>query len=89
MLPASSRASVRRILLLAMADLTAWLVLAAGLIAPLTPSHGSPSALVLVVFAGMPVAILIACLRASRSRLAAVFFGLQLLALVGLWGVIP
>lgn len=80
---ASALTPIWRSLLLATANLMALLIYAAGLVAPLTPSEGSPSLVVILMFVGIPVAILAWCIRACGSRLAALFFGLQLVAVLG------
>ena len=69
-------------LLLTLANLAALLVYAVGLIAPLTPSEGVPSLPVILFFIGIPVVLLAWCIRACGSRLSAVFFGLQLAAIL-------
>jgi hypothetical protein len=53
---------------LLLASLAAWLIYAAGLIAPLTPSDGYPSAKALVVLLGGPVVLLVFVARNTRSR---------------------
>ncbi len=72
-----------RSLLLVAGNVMALLIYAVGLIAPLTPSEGSPSLAVILLFVGVPVAILTWCIRVCGSRLAALFFGLQLVAVLG------
>lgn len=54
-----------------------------GLVAPLTPSHGMPRAVDLLVFAGVPAALLLAGLVLERHRAVRALWGLQL-ALLGL-----
>jgi hypothetical protein len=83
MLSAFALTPIWRSLLLTAANLMALLIYAVGLVAPLTPSEGSPSLLVILMFVGIPVAILAWCIRACGSRLAALFFGLQLVAVLG------
>jgi hypothetical protein len=83
MLTASALTPIWRSLLLTIANLMALLIYAVGLIAPLTPSEGFPSLAVILMFVGIPVAILAWCIRACGSRLAALFFGLQLGAVLG------
>lgn len=84
MLTAAALTPIRRSLLLTAANLIALLIYAVGLVAPLTPSEGFPSLVVILMFVGVPVAILVWCIRACGSRLAALFFGLQLVAVLGL-----
>lgn len=72
-----------RSLLIAIANLLALLIYAVGLIAPLTPSEGTPSLLEIVIFVGIPTAILGWCIHACSSRPAALLLGLQLFAVLG------
>lgn len=81
MLTASTPA--KRNFLLTAANLMALLIYAVGMVAPLTPSAGSPSLAAILMFVGVPVAILAWCIRACDSRLAALFFCLQLVAVLG------
>lgn len=67
------------------AYLIAWSVYAVGLLAPLTPSEGSPALWEILVFLGFPVAILFWCTRFVVSRLAAIFASLQLVAVLGFY----
>jgi hypothetical protein len=83
MLTASELTPTWRNLLLTAANLMALFIYAVGLAAPLTPSEGSPSLVVILMFVGIPVAILAWCIRACGSRPAALFFGLQLVAVLG------
>lgn len=83
MLTTSALKPNRSSLLLIAANLMALLIYAVGLVAPLTPSQGSPSPVVILVFVGIPVAILAWGIRACGSRLTALFFGLQLVAVLG------
>ncbi|NOT11953.1 MAG: hypothetical protein HOP23_09000 [Methylococcaceae bacterium] len=83
MLTVSALTPIWRSLLLAAANLMALLIYAFGLVAPLTPSEGSPSLVAILMFVGIPVAILAWCVRACDSRIAALFFGLQLVAVLG------
>jgi len=83
MLTVSALTPNRRSLLLAAANLMALLIYSVGLVAPLTPSEGSPSLVVILMFVGAPVAILAWGIRACGSRVAALFFGLQLVAVLG------
>ena len=57
MLTASALTPIWRSLLLAAANLMALLIYAVGLVSPLTPSEGSPSLLVILMFVGIPVTI--------------------------------
>jgi hypothetical protein len=59
---------VVRPLILLLATVAAWLIYAAGLIAPLTPSEGYPSAKALLVFLAGPVVLLVFVARSTRSR---------------------
>jgi len=68
----------QRVVLDVAVNLAALLIYAVGLIAPLTPSEGLPSLMDIVVFVGIPVALLFWCIRASRSRLIALIVGLQI-----------
>lgn len=72
-----------RSLLIAIANLLALLIYAFGLIAPLTPSVGTPSLLEIVIFVGIPAAILGWCIHICSSRPVALFLGLQLFAVLG------
>jgi hypothetical protein len=82
MLTTSALTLYWRSLLLVLANLVALLVYAVGLIAPLTPSEGVPSLPVILSFVGIPVVLLAWCIRACGSRLSAVFFGVQLAAIL-------
>jgi len=64
------------------ANVFALLVFVVGLISPLTPSEGRPTLWEWLLFAMLPIALLACCVRASRSRVGAVFFGGQALAIV-------
>lgn len=79
----AARTPIQRSLLLVAANFIALLIYAVGLIAPLTPSEGSPSLVVILMFVGAPVAILAWCTRSCGSRVAALFFGLQLVSVLG------
>lgn len=54
-----------------------------GVVAPLTPSQGVPRAVDLLVFAGMPAALLLAGLVLERHRAMRALWGVQL-ALLGM-----
>lgn len=82
MLTTSALTPYLRSHLLVLANLVALLVYAVGLIGPLTPSEGEPSLPVILSFVGMPVVLLVWCIRACGSRLGAVFFGVQLAAVL-------
>lgn len=82
MLATSALTPYWRSLLLELANLVALIVYAVGLIAPLTPSEGVPSLPVILPFVGLPVVLLGWCIRACGSRLGAVFFGVQLAAIL-------
>jgi hypothetical protein len=71
-----------RIFLIALTNALALCVYALGLIAPLTPSEGLPSVAVLLLFVGLPVALLGACIRVAGTKWWAGFFGLQILAIM-------
>jgi hypothetical protein len=58
------------------------LVFVVGLVSPLTPSEGRPTLWEWLLFAVLPIALLACCVRASRSRVGAVFFGGQALAII-------
>ena len=62
--------------ILLLATVAAWLIYAAGLIAPLTPSDSYPSAKALLVFLAAPVVLLVFVARSTRSR------ALRILALI-------
>ena len=79
----SALTPLRRSSFVVFAHLMAWSVYAVGLVAPLTPSEGSPSLWEILAFLGIPVAILFWCTRVVVSRLAAMFAGLQLVAVLG------
>jgi hypothetical protein len=87
----SALTPLRRSVVVVFAHLTAWAVYAIGLVAPLTPSEGSPSSGELLFFVGIPVAIHFWCTQVVVSRLAAVFAGLQLVAVLGFtaWLLLP
>jgi hypothetical protein len=55
-----------------------------GLLAPLTPSEGYPTALALVLFAGLPLALCFACVVLSRNVVIRVFTIAQALFIVGM-----
>ena len=57
-------------------------IYAAGLISPLTPSEGMPRPWELLVFAAGPIALLVASARASRTAVASVVIGVQILGVV-------
>jgi hypothetical protein len=71
-----------RIFLFALTNALALCLYAAGLLAPLTPSEGLPSVPVLLLFVGLPVALLGACIRVAGNKWWAGFFGLQILAIL-------
>ena len=71
-----------RIFLLALTNALVLCVYALGLIAPLTPSEGLPSVPVLLLFVGLPVALLGACIRVEANKWWVGFFGLQILAIM-------
>ena len=71
-----------RIFLFPLTNALALCVYALGLIAPLTPSEGLPSVPVLLLFVGLPVALLGACIRVAGKKWWAGFFGLQILAIM-------
>jgi hypothetical protein len=71
-----------RIFLFALTNALALCVYALGLIAPLTPSEGLPSVAVLLLFVGLPVALLGVCIRVAGKKWWAGFFGLQILAIL-------
>jgi hypothetical protein len=71
-----------RIFLFTLTNALALCVYALGLIAPLTPSEGLPSVPVLLLFVGLPVALLGACIRVAGKKWWAGFFGLQILAIM-------
>jgi hypothetical protein len=71
-----------RIFFFALTNALALFVYALGLIAPLTPSEGMPSVPVLLLFVGLPVALLGACIRVAGAKWWAGFFGLQILAIL-------
>jgi len=53
-----------------------------GLLAPLTPSHGHPTLLTLVLFAGMPLGVVILAAAAGRSRLLRALLVAEALAIL-------
>jgi hypothetical protein len=57
-----------------------------GLIAPLTPSEGMPRLWEILVFGVVPVALLVACLRASRGGGAGIFILMQIVVVVAFTG---
>jgi hypothetical protein len=57
--------SARRIAIIVGAQALGWLMLALGLIAPLTPSDGPPSWIVVAIWLGLPV--LLVAFAASRA----------------------
>lgn len=71
-----------RFCLYSIVNLSALFVYALGLLAPLTPSEGLPSVPVLLLFVGLPVVLLVGCIRAVGATWLAAFFGLQILALL-------
>ena len=71
-----------RIFLFALINALVLCVYALGLIAPLTPSEGLPSVPVLLLFVGLPVALLGACIQVAGKKWWAGFFGLQILAIL-------
>jgi hypothetical protein len=71
-----------RLFLFALTNSLALCVYALGLLAPLTPSEGLPSVPVLLLFVGLPVALLGACIRVAGAKWWAGFFGLQILAIL-------
>jgi hypothetical protein len=71
-----------RIFIFALTDSLALCVYALGLLAPLTPSEGLPSVPVLLLFVGLPVALLGVCIRVAGRKWWAGFFGLQVLAIL-------
>lgn len=79
----SALTPLRRSVVVVFAHVAAWAVYAVGLVAPLTPSEGSPSIWEILVFLGIPVAILFWCTQVVVSRIAALFAGLQLVAVLG------
>ncbi len=70
------------IFLFALTNALALCVYALGLISPLTPSEGLPSVPVLLLFVGLPVALLGACIRVAGKKWWAGFLGLQILAIM-------
>jgi hypothetical protein len=64
----------------------ALLLYAVGLISPLTPSEGMPRPWELLVFAGGPIALLLACARTSRTVVARIVIGVQILGVVSFTG---
>lgn len=74
--------SFLRFFLFALTNALALCVYALGLIAPLTPSEGLPSMPVLLLFVGLPVALLGACIRVAGKKWWAGFWGLQILAIM-------
>lgn len=52
-----------------------------GVVAPLTPSQGVPRAVDLLVFAGVPAALLLAGLVLERHRAVRALWGVQLAVL--------
>ncbi len=71
-----------RIFLFVLTNALALCVYALGLLAPLTPSEGLPSVLVLLLFLGHPVALLGGCIRVAGAKWWAGFLGLQILAIL-------
>jgi hypothetical protein len=70
-------------LLLVVTSLLAWMLLAVGLIAPLTPSEGHPTALAISFFYLLPVGALAVAARWSLNRaVRAVLFVELVLVLV-------
>jgi len=57
-----------------MANVVAILLLVLGLLSPLTPSEGTPSFLVIAIFAGGPLFILSALIYKTESKIAKIFF---------------
>ena len=72
--------------MIAGADLFAMLLYAVGLIVPLTPSEGMPRPWEILVFVAGPVALLAACLRASRTVAAGIVILMQILLVVTFTG---
>jgi hypothetical protein len=60
------------------ANVTALLLLAVGLISPLTPSEGTPSLIELIVFAVLPFFILVVIILKTENRLAKIFIGSEI-----------
>jgi hypothetical protein len=83
MLTTSVLTPIWRNLFLAAANIVALLIFAVGLLSPLTPSEGFPTVVTILLFVGVPTVILAWCIRACASRLAALFFGLQLVVVLG------
>ncbi len=71
-----------RLFLFASTTALALCVYALGLLAPLTPSEGLPSVPELLLFVGLPVALLGACIRLAGPKWWAGFFGLQILVIL-------
>ena len=71
-----------RIFLFALTNALALCLYGLGLLAPLTPSEGMPSVPVLLLFVGLPVALLGACIRVAGGKWWTGFFGLQILAIL-------
>ena len=70
------------IFLFALTNALALCVYALGLLAPLTPSEGVPFMAVLLLFVGLPVALLGVCICVAGKKWWAGFFGVQILAIM-------
>jgi hypothetical protein len=71
---------------LALASVTAWLVFAVGLIAPLTPSEGMPHPTEILIFVGLPVSLLVFVGNKARTPLFRVASWAQALVILGIAG---
>lgn len=60
----------------------AWLLFAVGLVSPLTPSEGVPSASDLLLFIGAPVGMLFTCAKYASERSLRWFLVAQQVAIV-------
>ncbi|TAN42129.1 MAG: hypothetical protein EPN22_13290 [Nitrospirae bacterium] len=63
------------------ANILAILILAAGLISPLTPSEGTPSLIELLIFAFVPLIILGTLLLRLENKMTKLFVAFELIAM--------
>ena len=69
--------------LMFLASVLSWAIYGFGLIAPLTPSEGIPTLLDLMVFVGIPLAILGWCWLKCSALWARILVAIQGLAIIG------
>jgi hypothetical protein len=78
---------MKKTILVILCSISAWFIYGLGLVAPLTPSEGTPGPVELIVFLGLPLALFAWCwfLRSALWARILVLVQLVVIAVSGGW----